>query len=168
MISTSRQKRRRRDVEVPELNVTPFMNLMIVLVPVLLLSLVFTHTTVIELDFPAPNASAPSEEQPFHLEVRILESELVIADNRGIVKRLPLIEGVHDYEGLNLSLQSIKQRAPTKRSATILLEPGTPYQSLVSVMDSIRSYQPKSSAFQAELFPDVSLGDVPAEKQAAS
>ncbi len=42
-----------RHREEAELEVTPFMNLMVVLVPVLLLSLVFTHTTVIDLDFPA-------------------------------------------------------------------------------------------------------------------
>lgn len=166
MITTSRQRRRRGEVEIPELNVTPFMNLMIVLVPVLLLSLVFTHTTVIELDFPAPNAAAASEEQPFHLEVRILESELVVADNRGILKRLPMVDGAHDYEGLNLTLQSVKQRVPEQRRATILLESNTPYQSLVSVMDSVRSY--KLQSLQAELFPDVSLGDVPTEDQEAT
>ena len=58
MRRSNRTGRRRalRDVDIPELNVTPFMNLMIVLVPVLLLSLVFTHTTVIELDFPSDSA----------------------------------------------------------------------------------------------------------------
>lgn len=50
------KKRGKRSMEPSELDVTPFMNLMIVLVPVLLLSLVFTHTAVIELDFPASNS----------------------------------------------------------------------------------------------------------------
>ena len=46
-----------------ELDITAFMNLMIVLVPVLLLSMVFTHTTVIDLNFP----SGESAEAAFHL-----------------------------------------------------------------------------------------------------
>ncbi len=36
----------------PDLDITPFMNLMIVLVPVLLLNMVFAHTSVLELNFP--------------------------------------------------------------------------------------------------------------------
>ena len=78
------------------------MNLMIVLVPVLLLSLVFTHTTVIELDFPA--ASSEISPEVLHLEDSILSDELVIADNRGVVKRLPLIDGEHDFLGRNITM----------------------------------------------------------------
>lgn len=153
---------RRQDVDIPELNVTPFMNLMIVLVPVLLLSLVFTHTTVIELDFPSSEASVTTSED-LHLEVQILSEELVIADQRGIVKRLPRLAGEHDYAGLSLTMQVIKQRMPEKRNATILLEATTDYQALVTVMDSMRAYQTLQNGelIYAELFPDVSLGDVP-------
>lgn len=165
MRKTNRSGRRRqmRDDDIPELNVTPFMNLMIVLVPVLLLSLVFTHTTVIELDFPGAATSSEVSSEVLHLEVSILADELVIADNRGVVKRLPLIEGEHDFLGLNLTLQTIKQRMPGKRDATILLEPSTDYQALVFVMDSVRSYRTVQAgeSIQAELFPDMSLGDVP-------
>ena len=161
----SGRRRQRRDDDLPELNVTPFMNLMIVLVPVLLLSLVFTHTTVIELDFPAAAASSEVSSEVLHLEISILSDELVIADNRGVVKRLPRIEGMHDFLGLNLTLQAIKQRMPDKRDATILLEPATDYQALVFVMDSVRSYRTVQAgdAIQAELFPDMSLGDVPVQ-----
>lgn len=156
------RQRKLRDVDIPELNVTPFMNLMIVLVPVLLLSLVFTHTTVIELDFPQASASNEVSREVQHLEVSILADQMVIADNRGVVRRLPKVEGRHDYSGLNLTMQSIKQQMPDKRDAVILLEPTTDYQALVFVMDSIRSYTTVQDGepIQAELFPDMSLGDV--------
>lgn len=156
------RRHRRQEVDIPELNVTPFMNLMIVLVPVLLLSLVFTHTTVIELDFPGETAATSSAED-LHLEVRILTEELVVADQRGIVKRIPNIEGEHDFVSLNLTMQSIKRSMPEKRNATILLEAKTDYQALVFAMDSMRAYETLQNGelIYAELFPDVSLGDVP-------
>ena len=156
------RRQRRQEVEVPELNVTPFMNLMIVLVPVLLLSLVFTHTTVIELDFPS-GENAGQQTQDLHLEVRILQDELVVADQRGVLKRLPKVAGQHDFIGLNQTMQAVKQRMPDKRNATILLEPDTDYQALVFTMDSIRAYETQldGSLVVAELFPDLSLGDVP-------
>jgi biopolymer transport protein ExbD len=154
-MTSFRNKRRTREVDIPELNVTPFMNLMIVLVPVLLLSLVFTHTTVIELDFPEGTSSVEGEMQ--HLEISILEDELVISDQRGVVKRLPKIAGNYDFIGLNQAMLDAKQQMPNKRDALILLQPDTGYQDLVFVMDSIRAYE------SMELFPDMSLGDVALE-----
>ena len=135
------------------------MNLMIVLVPVLLLSLVFTHTTVIELDFPEATSGTTGEVQ--HLEISILKDELVIADQRGVVRRLPKVDGEHDFAGLNAAMLSVKQQMPNKRDALILLEPDTDYQALVFVMDNIRYYQPDvgESPDLIELFPDMSLGD---------
>ena len=53
-----------RHNEAAELDVTPFMNLMIVLVPVLLLSMVFTHTTVIDLNFPSGENAAGGFDPP--------------------------------------------------------------------------------------------------------
>ncbi|MCZ6711056.1 MAG: biopolymer transporter ExbD, partial [Gammaproteobacteria bacterium] len=47
------RQRKRKHSEAADIDVTPFMNLMIVLVPVLLLSMVFTRTTVIDLNFPS-------------------------------------------------------------------------------------------------------------------
>ena len=51
---------------------------------------------------------------------------------------------------------------PNKRDAVILLEPATDYQALVFVMDSVRGYSTVQNGepIQAELFPDMSLGDV--------
>jgi biopolymer transport protein ExbD len=148
-----RSRRSRQEADIPELNVTPFMNLMIVLVPVLLLSLVFTHTTVIQLDFPAATGDASESQQ--HLEISILADELVVADHRGVLKRLPKVAGAHDFAGLNQVMFSAKQQMPDKRDALILLQPDTDYQALVFVMDNVRAYE------NLELFPNMSLGDVP-------
>lgn len=157
-------RRTRKIEETPELDVTAFMNLMIVLVPVLLLSLVFTHTASIDLDFPSGAQGAAIDPNTVHLEIRILPDALVVADGHSVIKRLPVLaDGDQDFDNLSLVLQEIKRRIPTKRDATILLTPKTAYQTLVSVMDKVRSYPSvvHGATVNASLFPDVSLGDAP-------
>lgn len=158
----------RREMDTSELDVTAFMNLMIVLVPVLLLSLVFTHTTIIDLNFPSGGQSGAIDPKEVHLEIRVEPDALVVADGHSIIKRLPrLADGGEDFTRLSAVLREIKRRLPEKRDATILLTPDTPYQTLVSVMDRVRSYPAvmDGKAVRAELFPEVSLGDAPKERK---
>jgi len=58
----------------------------------------------------------------------------------------------------------VKAKYPEKTDATILLESDTPYDTLVQVMDHVRVFEQGTGAqtFQAELFPDISIGDAPA------
>jgi len=157
--------------EQAELDVTAFMNLMVVLVPVLLLSLVFTHTTVIDLDFPTGESAGEVDPNLVHLEVVVREDALVVADGRGgPIKTLPRVDGHHDFESLTLVMQELKRRMPEKRDITILLERETDYQTIVSVMDRVRSYRTVQAleVVNAELFPVISLGDSPAPANLAS
>ena len=163
------RRKHRRSVETADLDVTPFMNLMIVLVPVLLLSMVFTHTTVIDLNFPRPG-SAEFDPDAVHLEVVVREDSLSVADGRGgEIRRIDALDG-HDYAELSLVMQELKRRMPDKRDVTVLLEGETDYQTLVSVLDAVRSY-PALQALEvvdAELFPVVSLGDTPGDTSVAN
>jgi len=161
------RKRIRKHHEAADLDVTPFMNLMIVLVPVLLLSMVFTHTTVIDLNFPAGEAAAGEfDPEAVHLEVTVQADALVVADGRGgVIKTLPTVDGDYDYAALSDVMQELKRRMPEKEDIMVLLEEKTPYQTLVSVMDTVRSYPTVQhmEVVQAELFPVISLGDAPTD-----
>jgi biopolymer transport protein ExbD len=158
-------KRRQKHTEAADLDVTPFMNLMIVLVPVLLLSMVFTHTTVIDLNFPTGDAAAGEfDPESIHLEVAVYADQLVVADGRGgVIKTLPRLDSGHDFESLSTVMQELKRRMPDKEDITVLLEPQTDYQTLVAIMDRVRSYPTVQmmEVVQAELFPVISLGDTP-------
>ena len=56
---------KRRFKEDPDLDITSFMNLMIILVPVLLMSMVLARTTVLDLKLPdMADASTPPTEEP--------------------------------------------------------------------------------------------------------
>jgi len=159
-----RRKHRRLQNEA-ELDITAFMNLMIVLVPVLLLSMVFAHTAVLELNFPKlGDNSEPLINEDLQLQLIVRESGLNLADSKGgLIKKIPRQEGEYNYEALSSALQAIKTRVPDKTDIAILLEEDIPYQTLVTVMDTTRSYEAvvAASLVEAELFPDMSIGDAP-------
>jgi biopolymer transport protein ExbD len=160
------KKRRIAHRKEAELEVTPFMNMMMLLVCALLASVVFTKITVIDLDFPAGNGSGEVDPEQVHLEVIVRDDQLVVADGRGgAIKTLPLVDGAQDLKGLSLVMQELKRRMPEKRDIVILLDSDTNYQTLVSVMDRVRSYSTvvAMEVVEAELFPVISLGDPPAK-----
>lgn len=165
---------RRRQKEPAELEITAFMNLMIVLVPVLLLSLVFSRITVLDLKLPEQSASAEQSSEPDNREVELVfrSDRLEVMYPRGvIVKTIPQLDGKHDYELLSLTLQEIKrtlaEQQIDKRTITFLSEPDTDYQTLVTAMDTVRSFKSvvAASVVDAELFPEIVLGDAPADLQ---
>jgi hypothetical protein len=63
----------------------------------------------------------------------------------------------------------LENQAVKKDDIFILSEPNTDYQTLISVMDTVRSYKAVSAAslVDAELFPVISLGDAPLLNEAA-
>jgi ssDNA-binding replication factor A large subunit len=89
---------------------------------------------------------------------------MVVADrNSGPLAPLPNTAEGYDYEGLTSYLKRVKAKFPEKTDASILLESDTPYDILVQVMDRVRVFETRDggTTVQAELFPDVSIGDVP-------
>ncbi len=150
-----------------ELNITAFMNLMVVLVPFLLMTAVFTHLTILELNLPPANSSAsPDKQKPtFELKITIRKDALILSDNKGgLIKRIPLRpEGTYNYRALKDVLKQVKARFPDKTNVTILSEADTEYDHLVQVMDAVRSYAVLVDGvwINAELFPDIAIGDAP-------
>ena len=67
---------------------------------------------------------------------------LQVADrNTGPLATFPNNAGGYDYDGLTEYLQAVKAKFPDKTDATILLEPDTPYDTLVQVMDRVRVFE---------------------------
>lgn len=155
-----------------ELDVTSFMNLMIVLVPVLLLSMTFTQVTVLDVKLPELTGGAyNSSESQSQLEVVVDEAGFkVVYPTDVVVKAIPLktemLETgeevkVYDYLLLSKVLQEVKRQIPDKRSAVVRAAKKLPYQSLISTMQTVKSYKTTvaASVVEVELFPELSLGD---------
>jgi biopolymer transport protein ExbD len=159
----SRRIHRRKQPAV-ELNITAFMNLMVVLIPFLLMTAVFTHITILDLNLPPPGAMDKQQpkQPPYELRVTIRGNMLVISDNRlGLIKRIPSKGGEHDFARLKQTLKQIKARLPLHSNITILAEQKTSYNDLIRTMDNSRSYRAQVDGVWvfAELFPDISIGD---------
>jgi len=165
-----KRKHRRLRTEA-ELDITSFMNLMIVLVPILLMNMVIAHTSVLELNFPSQDQVSPEQEQALQLQVIILDDMLVVSDNKGgVIKQIDDKAGKHDFATLGKVMQDLKSRIPDKKDITVMAKKKTSYQSLVSVMDKVRSFKTvvAGSVVHAELFPEVSIADAPEIEEVAS
>jgi len=158
--------RKRRHVETAELNITAFMNLMVILVPFLLITAVFSRLAVLELNLPTADAAVEDEisEPEFALEVTVRENAIEVGDrNAGLLSRIGNASASYDLPALSEYLQGVKAQFPDKADATLLLEPDIDYATVVAVMDTLREVQVASGAdvVRYELFPDISIGDAP-------
>lgn len=156
---------RRRDKEVPEMDITTFLNLMVVLVPFLLITAVFSRVTILELNLPrSSGASAPTKIK-LSIEVIVRAKGLEIGNGRQVVARFPKVNDEYDFAGLSKNLLEIKKNYPDKTDATVLMEPDIEYDLLVHVMDAVRIAEVSQSADglfeKVALFPDISIGDAP-------
>ena len=157
---------RRANQETAELNITAFMNLMVILVPFLLITAVFSRLAVLELNLPGSSTEpADQQEQAFQLEVIIRKDKIEVGDrNQGLLGIYPNTEeGEYDYDALSEKLSQLKKRYPTKTNASILLEQDIEYDTLVQVMDRVRVEEEAVglSVVRVDLFPDISIGDAP-------
>ena len=159
-----RRRRNRHRHEPAELNITSFMNLMVILVPFLLITAVFSRMAILELNLPTAESVVKQEEPEFSLEVIVRADRIEIGDrNAGVFSVIPKQGESHDTVALNSKLKDVKASFPDQLAVTLLLEADTDYEVLVSVMDAVRSYrvdEPGEFA-RAELFPEISIGDAP-------
>jgi biopolymer transport protein ExbD len=171
--------------EPPELNITTFLNLMVVLVPFLLITAVFSRITILELSVPT-GASSSSNKQQLSIEVIVRQKGLEIGNGKQVLARFPMLkedgaelsvddEGkidsskLYDLKMLSKFLVNIKGKYPDKTDAIVLMEPNIEYRVLIRIMDAVRSTFVRQLGAEGEadvlqqvvLFPDISIGDAP-------
>jgi biopolymer transport protein ExbD len=155
----------RRNVDTAELNITAFMNLMVILVPFLLITAVFSRLAILELNLPGSSTEpANPQELVFQLEVIVREGSIEVGDrNIGALGIYPNTADGYDYEALSAKLSAIKKSYPDKTDAAILLESNIAYDTLVQVMDRVRVEEriENQRVLRSDLFPDISIGDAP-------
>jgi biopolymer transport protein ExbD len=152
------------------LEVTAFINVIVVLVPFLLSTAVFTRLSVMELTLPAQSSGAVEQLKvdDLKLEIVMRPDALDVGDRiGGLIQRIPATASGYDLAALSLLMQQIKLKYPATSTATVLAQPDTPYEQLVQVMDAVREAPPappakgQQAAPALALFPDISIGDAP-------
>ena len=158
--------RKPREMEA-DLDMTTFINLMVVLLAFLLVTAVFTEVSMLQVNLPSNGgggAAAQSAKPPLVLEVAIYSNHLLVDDRQsGPLKNIPAVDGKPDYKSLTEFLSQIKLKYPAITEITLLLEPGTNYDTLIHTMDSVR-YRPEfvnGQVIKQALFPDIGIGDAP-------
>lgn len=163
-----RRRRHGRDKEAPELDITAFLNLMVVLVPFLLVSAVFSRVTILELNMPSGAGGGAPDDPTVTVEVVVRTEALEISDGEKVIARFPNLnvsgEGdstqpevaveetagqneeigvlptaeVYDLKKLTEFLLQVKASYPEKTDSILLMEADIAYEHLVGVMDTVR------------------------------
>ena len=116
------------------------MNLMVILVPFLLITAVFSRLAILQLNLPG------SSPRPWIRRTRRSnwKSPCVPTKSKSatVTRALSVCIGaastIGDFEALSAKLVEIKKGYPTKTDVAVLLEQDIPYDVLVQVMDRVR------------------------------
>jgi biopolymer transport protein ExbD len=156
-----------------DIDVTTFLNLMVVLIPFLLITAVFSRLTIVELNLPSSAGGPSTAEEGFQPEVIVRKDGIEITNSRVVIASIPNIDDEFDLETLSDLMVELKQTYPEQEAASVLMEAHIPYDYLIRVMDIVRSVEvPVENGVEGEsdgeeeyqlvaLFSEISIGDAP-------
>jgi biopolymer transport protein ExbD len=157
--------KRRTKENAYEIDVTTFLNLMVILVPFLLITAVFSRLTIVELNLPSTAGGPASNQDSFRVEVIVRDAGIEISNGSATIASIPKTEGEYDFETLSDFMVELKLDYPKHDAASVLMETQIPYDYLIQVMDIVRSVEkPIEDTEEYELFAlfsEISVGDAP-------
>lgn len=141
----------KHEEESEELELTPMMNVIMMLIPLLMSMAVFTKLAGIEFSLP-PAAEAAGEgggeETPEEPSADLDLSVVVTKDGftiTGTAAKLPLIpklgNGAYDFKSLRANLKQIKEKYPAQENIVLVVEGQVVYQDIITCMDVCRETQ---------------------------
>ncbi|MFO7592563.1 MAG: biopolymer transporter ExbD [Pseudomonadota bacterium] len=174
----SRRNHSKRHNEQVELDITTFLNLMVVLIPFLLITAVFSRITIQELNLPTEAAGGAKPDEPLvTIEVIVRKDKLQLSNGNQITATIEKKDDKYDLRTLSNYLLELKRKYSEKEDATILVEPDIEYEDVIHVMDAVKVAELDNPDKDAEpaarqagepqeiekmvLFPKLSLGDAP-------
>jgi biopolymer transport protein ExbD len=148
-----------------EIDVTTFLNLMVVLVPFLLITAVFSRLTIVELNLPSAAGGPARDQENFRVEVIVREAGMEISNGSATIATIPKTDEEYDFETLSEMIVELKRDYPDHEEASVLMEAHIPYDYLIQVMDTVRAVEvPTGVEDEVELyalFSEISVGDAP-------
>ncbi len=142
-----------RNIEQVDLDVTPVMNLFMVLIPFLVSMAVFTHIATVDFSLP-PSRSEEAENidgKELDISIIVTQSGFRIVGTGKKLDLVPLSQGQYQFDRLRILLKAIKFEYPSQKSVVLVLEADVLYDDIIKFMDVCRESQ----------FPDIGLsGDI--------
>lgn len=169
---SKRKLKPKEEEEAGELNIVPYLDILMNLIIFMLLSMTGLATFGI-LNVSAPTYGGgggggnPDEKPPLLLTVAIAKNGFYIAATGGVLPGIeqqgtaaegapPTIgkkgDGTYDFDGLNAKMKEIKTSFPDESKVILAAEADTSYEVLVNTMDATRE-----TLDHKLLFPDVTL-----------
>lgn len=126
-----------------DLNITPIMNIFVILIPFLLLTATFVRIAIIELSLPSAeqeeSTNPPEDFGDLTLLVLSISDEgFQIRTSEKDYPRISKKFGEFDYDGLSVRLSDLKKQYPKLRDVVISPDSKIKYQIIVRVLDSCR------------------------------
>lgn len=175
-------RRRIRDEEhAGELNIVPYLDVVVNLVMFMLLSMTgLIALGVVNVSAPkiggeTPAAAAAENQPKLLLTVAIAKTGFYVAGAGGVLgadaaapdatrpPTIPLKDGKYDFAALGAQMQKIKDQFPSETAVILSADPEIVYDVLVQTMDACREAtvkRPDGSSERRPLFFDVSLSFV--------
>jgi biopolymer transport protein ExbD len=146
-------KRARKSVSEPvemiDLDVTPIMNLFMVLIPFLVSMAVFTHLAVIDFSLPPSQTGQQQATESKELDISIIVTDkgFRIVGTGKKLDLVPRLRGQFQFDQLRALLKAIKFQYPSQKSVVLVLDANVLYDDIIKFMDICRESQ----------FPDIGL-----------
>jgi biopolymer transport protein ExbD len=156
-------KRRRHSILSEDINLTPILNIFMIIIPFLLLTAVFAKTSIIDIYLPQEVEGAKDDKSPQTakvLTIKVTEKGFELGGiGEGML--IPRIEGNLNFNQLSAELLKLKHKHPDKEEVVLLFDPNTPYDLIVNIMDATRETTEviEGKGVKRLLFPLVSLGE---------
>jgi len=169
-------RRRIRDEEhAGELNIVPYLDVVVNLVMFVLLSMTgLIALGVVNVSAPriGGEAAAAAEQPKLLLTVAIAKTGFYVAGAGGVLgadagkpdatrpPTIPLRDGKYDFVALGEQMKAIKDRFPSETAVILSADPDVLYEVLIQTMDACREAtvkRPDGTAERRPLFFDVSL-----------
>ena len=156
-------KRRYRRAHSTDLNITPFIDILVCLILFLLMTAVLGKSAIVNLYLPTEeetaNAAPVINDVPKMMPtVAITKNGFIVSNGQGMVDHLPLHNGQFDFAKLSEKLQHLKSLPGATNNIIVLPEANLRYQILISTMDTCREYRDEKKLSHV-LFPTISLGE---------
>ncbi len=171
--------KRRHDFHKPlpdDLNLTPFLDVMVTLIPFLMLSISFTAVVVVKAALPSPVKSPVkvSMPPPFDLVTQVSTDTIKVWVNPASLGTRPVAQiatpGKDRYsdatlDSLHKVLVRVKAQHPSEKRLALDASPGVSLERMSQLMDITGSLMPDESiagrpSVDRTLFPDVALKGV--------
>jgi len=158
-----RHARKHRHVDT-ELNITAFLNLMVVLIPFLLITAAFSHITVLDLNMPGSGSTSPKQAPAVQVQMIVRHDQLEVGDaTSNIFSILPKTNEHYDFSRAHEVLKKLKTEHSDVRGLTLLLEDDIDYEVVIQAMDHSRyvNKEINGQLIKTALFPRITLGKAP-------